>query len=1081
MNIILRRTIYLVLCMILAFSSFASAAPKFIPADQLDKMERKFTPLDISKAANMGFVDTIAGDGVGGWTDQGAENDLREFTLTGLNRLAGVDFYIIDPKTNDGKTCIVLRGQNVAAFPTSAEIPVNAKGTGVYFLHACAWTHADVGRYRFVYEDGSEAEVNIRGRIDVFNWWGGGSSETAVTGWSGSNLSTDLVSLYVFACENPEPGKTISKIIAETDGDKSFLMIVAATLCEGEMYLPSEPDLANPDKTDWYPYSYPLDPFERKGTPLDVSFLLDAPAGKHGFVRIKGEDFVFEDGTEVKFWATNLPSSTYCFDYEDLENYAEFIAQAGFNMVRMHALDSFYLIAPYGLFADPKSVQRLNPVFMDKVCYFINECKKRGIYIYMDTITYFPLHENDNVQNVTGMKEPRSQGASGGGYGFFDERFIEIKEIFTAELLNWYNPYTGMHLKDDPAVVMIGLENENSLLHHPEFTSDYHLSILRKKYNQWLKEKYKTQEELARAWGDELKGGENLENGTVEVYGYTGRLLFSGQRRLDNIEFLCDVQTDYIEHRKNHIRGLGTRALVAGITTWGNDMFATRYSNARAADIVDYHTYWEHPTSGSTMKAGTTWPINKPTSMLQTSSLGVLGRIFNTRVYGKPFTVSEVNNADPVYMSETLPLIAAYCGLQGIHPMYFNFGKGDFLSAVKGKLLADSIVPENNGLMFSDLFGGYENPVAHALMPASSMIFLRDVKEADRGYYLSFTHDDMVSPKYQTVLGSASIGMIGRTGTMIHTIASDPDYNDNDVLYLAKQAEKNKTPFVSITGEMSTDIQNGRFMLNTARSQTFAGFAKDVTLYFDDIEMTLGNEYATVSLNSLSDKPIWDSDKLLLTTAARFMNSGQVLEKNGSKVLVTGTAPVLVEPVVGNFVLKTRDDVEIYALDVNGKRKKAIATRRNAQGFVEFTLEKDNCTMHYEIVRVKKFNGVREANPHISLGSLEVKDLFEDLTGFESCKKQIERLVLLGIMNGTSDTTFSPNDKLLQNDAINAAQRVADSSGVYLTEQEIMQELGFTYVPPVDGKEDQSQYAEEKSKYTRAEAAVILYNIMWSK
>jgi len=361
------------------------------------------------------------------------------------------------------------------------------------------------------------------------------------------------------------------------------------------------------------------------------------------------------------------------------------------------------------------------------------------------------------------------------------------------------------------------------------------------------------------------------------------------------------------------------------------------------------------------------------------------------------------------------------------------------------------------------------------------MIFLRDVKEADRGYYLSFTHDDMVSPKYQTVLSSASIGMIGRTGTMIHTIASDPDYNDNDVLYLAKQAEKNKTPFVSITGEMSTDIQNGRFMLNTARSQTFAGFAKDVTLYFDDIEMTLGNEYATVSLNSLSDKPIWDSDKLLLTTAARFMNSGQVLEKNGSKVLVTGTAPVLVEPVVGNFVLKTRDDVEIYALDVNGKRKKAIATRRNAQGFVEFTLEKDNCTMHYEIVRVKKFNGVREANPHISLGSLEVKDLFEDLTGFESCKKQIERLVLLGIMNGTSDTTFSPNDKLLQNDAINAAQRVADSSGVYLTEQEIMQELGFTYVPPVDGKEDQSQYAEEKSKYTRAEAAVILYNIMWSK
>jgi len=31
---------------------------------------------------------------------------------------------------------------------------------------------------------------------------------------------------------------------------------------------------------------------------LDLSFLLDAPAGKHGFLQSKGGKFVFTDGTQ---------------------------------------------------------------------------------------------------------------------------------------------------------------------------------------------------------------------------------------------------------------------------------------------------------------------------------------------------------------------------------------------------------------------------------------------------------------------------------------------------------------------------------------------------------------------------------------------------------------------------------------------------------------------------------------------------------------------------------------------------------------------------------------------------------------
>jgi len=35
---------------------------------------------------------------------------------------------------------------------------------------------------------------------------------------------------------------------------------------------------------------------------------LDAPAGKHGFVQIDGENFKFEDGAPIKFWGVNICS-----------------------------------------------------------------------------------------------------------------------------------------------------------------------------------------------------------------------------------------------------------------------------------------------------------------------------------------------------------------------------------------------------------------------------------------------------------------------------------------------------------------------------------------------------------------------------------------------------------------------------------------------------------------------------------------------------------------------------------------------------------------------------------------------------
>ena len=39
---------------------------------------------------------------------------------------------------------------------------------------------------------------------------------------------------------------------------------------------------------------------------LDFSYLQDKPAGVHGYLKTSGERLVFEDGTEARFWGTNV-------------------------------------------------------------------------------------------------------------------------------------------------------------------------------------------------------------------------------------------------------------------------------------------------------------------------------------------------------------------------------------------------------------------------------------------------------------------------------------------------------------------------------------------------------------------------------------------------------------------------------------------------------------------------------------------------------------------------------------------------------------------------------------------------------
>ncbi len=85
------------------------------------------------------------------------------------------------------------------------------------------------------------------------------------------------------------------------------------------------------------PTWFPHDGFElaaRRGSALDASGVLDAPAGKHGRVTRKGEKLVFGDGSRVEFWGATFSGDASFPEPERADALAEYCALLGFNLAR---------------------------------------------------------------------------------------------------------------------------------------------------------------------------------------------------------------------------------------------------------------------------------------------------------------------------------------------------------------------------------------------------------------------------------------------------------------------------------------------------------------------------------------------------------------------------------------------------------------------------------------------------------------------------------------------------------------------------------------------------------------------------
>lgn len=660
------------------------------------------------------------------------------------------------------------------------------------------------------------------------------------------------------------------------------------------------------------------------GSHVDLSFLLDPPAGRDGFVTVQDGHLVKPDGARLRLWGVNItdwsPDSVLIPAKPDAPLYAATLARFGVNCVRLHFLD---LPAPRGLIdATRDDTQHFDPDQLDRLDFWIAELKKRGIYCDLNLMVGRSYKAGD------GVAHPEAIGWAK-GLAYFDPRLIALQKGYARQILTHYNPYTGAEYRHEPAIVIIELVNENSLVEswyggslrragspardtgYPSLPA-YYTDMLDRMYAAYLERR----DPVALAHLRALAG----VSGAAPVLRLNPEEFATapGERFQAEAAFYMEIERAYFRDMQAFLREtLGVRALLIGSNdhTYSQSGYPLVWSNA-LLDILDGHMYWQHPAHD----AGQNTPmVNDPLHSM-------VVRLSRTALAGKPYTVSETNHIFPGdWISEGIPILAAYAGLQdwdGI--IWYTFE------------------PKHDpdwAPYVGDHFDLSLDPVRMVQLAAGALLFLRgDVRAArarvERSYTLEQVRETLQMPPaalpYYTP--GFPLSLVLQHQVRISALEGPPA--------APPPAPPETNPIRSDTGELAwytAPADAGLVTVDTSQAQALIGFVPAHGESLRHLSVAVMNTFCAITLNALDGEPLARSARLLLTTGARVENTGQQWNADRTEVTAQGRAPTRIEPVSGRITLRNLEGataVQAQPLDgAGGPLGRAIHAARTPAGW----------------------------------------------------------------------------------------------------------------------------------------------------
>ena len=213
-------------------------------------------------------------------------------------------------------------------------------------------------------------------------------------------------------------------------------------------------------------------------------------------ITIKDGHFYYKD-KQVKFFGTNAAHAAAFPPKKESPFIAKRMAQLGINVVRFHFMDN------HEIWKDNINSE-LSQEKLDLLFYFLFCLKNNGIYANIN------LHVARIYPELSKEKEILNVFKYGKSLDRYYPQFIKDQMNYARDLLCSYNNYTGFKLGEDPMILNIELNNENTMFN---LEKDDYIKILNSNSNlknelenQWkafIKNKYKNYEEINSLYNNE--------------------------------------------------------------------------------------------------------------------------------------------------------------------------------------------------------------------------------------------------------------------------------------------------------------------------------------------------------------------------------------------------------------------------------------------------------------------------------------------------------------------------------------------------------------------------------------------------